>query len=70
MSILENNGIKFVNCQHHIHKSCLSDNFSDDHVNKCKACSKPILDGLEAALKIPKMKPNKVTRVIEKKKQQ
>ena len=50
-----------------MHKLCLQDKFEEgEGQNKCTHCQKPILDGLEVALKIPKLKPNKVTIKINK----
>jgi hypothetical protein len=46
---------------------CLEDLFEEkEGQNKCPDCQKPILDGLDMALKIPKLKPNKVTIKINK----
>ena len=58
--------VKLKNCSHEVHKTCLNDIMEIDpsskremfdtlnqcHVNKCKACHKPILEGYEEALKI------------------
>ena len=55
--------VKFKNCPHEAHKTCLVDAMelsSNTQTNKCKTCQKPILDGYEEALKLKPMKPNKV----------
>lgn len=47
-----------------MHKTCLPKNLepeSNTDQNKCRTCLKPIMDGLEAAVRQPKMQPNKVT---------
>jgi hypothetical protein len=62
--------IQLKNCPHFIHKTqCLASNFDavegESEQNKCKTCRKPLLDGLEEALKVPKL-INKVTVKINK----
>ena len=59
-------GLQLKNCNHHVHKSCLQDIFTLK--NTCPLCEQPILNGYEACLNAPKMKENKVTRVIATKK--
>ena len=55
------------NCSHKVHKTCFEDAFEqNEHQNKCRTCQKVILDGLQEALKIPKIKQNKVTVKINK----
>ena len=66
LDILED-PIKLKNCGHHLHKPCLEDLFeAKEGQNKCPECKKVIMDGLDRALKIPKISQNKVTIKINK----
>ena len=66
-------GMQLKNCPHHLHKTCMEDAFAPqgpeeahNFQNKCKVCHKYILDGLQEALKIPKLRPNKVVVKVNK----
>ena len=55
-----------------MHKTCVADALGMDeseskNMNKCKTCKKVVLDGLEEALKQPKMTVNKVISKINQK---
>jgi hypothetical protein len=65
-------GIQMNNCQHNVHKTCLPDAIIDDNEvdsNKCRTCKRVILNGLEEALKIPKIVVNKVTVKVNQSKE-
>ena len=59
-------GLQLKNCDHHVHKTCLQDIFTLKNV--CPLCDVKILDGYDACLNAQKIKENKVTRAIGKKK--
>lgn len=67
-----NRAVQLHNCNHHVHKTCLEECLEfpktdqDDFQNKCQVCQKHVLLGLDQALKVPKMKPNKVSTKVKR----